>query len=44
LLKDKAGKGLLTFEGEMTEVDMSEIDQKLKSSKLIEGNILKRIL
>lgn len=44
LLKDKAGKGLLTFEGGMTDVDMTEIDQKLAASRLIEGNILKRIL
>lgn len=44
LLKDKAGKGQLTFEGEMTDADMTEIDQKLAASKLIEGNILKRIL
>jgi hypothetical protein len=43
LLKDKAGKGLLTFEGVMTDTDMTEIDQKLAASRLIEGNILKRI-
>ena len=44
LLKDKAGKGLLAFVGEMTDADMTEIDQKLAASKLIEGNILKRII
>ncbi len=44
LLKDKAGKGLATFEGVMTDADMTEIDQKLAASKLIEGNILKRII
>ncbi len=44
LLKDLAGKGLATFVGAMTDADMTEIDQKLAASMLIEGNVLKRIL
>ena len=34
----------LTFEGHMSSPDMTEIDQKLTNSQLIEGAILKRII
>lgn len=42
-LKQLCLHGNMTFEGDMSSPDMTEIDQKLAASQLIEGVVLKRI-
>jgi hypothetical protein len=34
----------LTFQGELSSADMTEVDQKLSTSRLIEGNVLVRLI